>query len=80
MGPFTIEQLTYQHSRDLQERAAREAFVKSHKGANGGRSTLRSWLSAHLPGRRDAARPLALVVPLGSARRNDTVSPEREAS
>jgi hypothetical protein len=34
----------------------------------------------HRSGRRDAARPLALVVPLGSARRHDAVAPDREAS
>jgi hypothetical protein len=80
MGPFTIEQLTYQHARDLKERAAREALVKSHRGANGRTSAPRSWLGARLRGRRDALHPLALVVPLGSARSNVAGAPEREAS
>ena len=80
MGRFTIEQLTYQHSRDLKERAAREALVKSDKDANGGASALLSRLRACLRSRRDAARPLALVVPLGSARRSNAAAPEREVS
>jgi hypothetical protein len=83
MGPFMIEQLTYQHARDLKERAAREALVRCHNRASGSASSLLSWLpwpGARLRGRRDAVRPLAPVVPLGGARRKDAVAPEREAS
>ena len=80
MNPFTIEQLTYQHARDLKARAAREALVTSQKGASGSTFGLPSRLSARLHGRRDAVRPLALVVPLASARRHDALAPDREAS
>jgi hypothetical protein len=80
MHPFMIEQLTYQHTRDLRARAPREALVASHKGASGRALPLLSRLSARLRGRHDAARPLALVVPLGTARRRDPVATDREAS
>jgi hypothetical protein len=80
MHPFTIEQLTYAHARDLSARAAQEALRTSDRGASRRTSALLSSLSTHLRGRRGTVRPLALVVPLASARRRGAAAPDREAS
>jgi hypothetical protein len=80
MHPFMIEQLTYQHTRDLKARASKEALVGLHKGASGRRLPLLSCLGVRLRGRRRPARLLAPVVPLSTARRSDAVARGREAS
>jgi hypothetical protein len=80
MHPFTIEQLTYAHARDLKARAAREALATSDRGASRSTLALLSRLSTRLRRRRDAAPPLALVVPFASARRHAAAAPDREAS
>jgi hypothetical protein len=80
MHPFTVEQLTYQHARELKARGRGEQLVGRHKGANRGISPVLFGLSARLRGRRGRVRPLAPVVPLSSARRDGAEAPHREAS
>jgi hypothetical protein len=79
MHPFTIEQLTYAHARDLKARAAREALATSGTGASRSKLAPLSRLSTRLRCRRDAAPPLALVVPLASARRHAAMPPWRRS-
>jgi hypothetical protein len=67
MHPFTIEQLTAQHARDLSAQAAQRALVASYKGANGRKSPLLSRLGARLRARRRQV-PVLVLVPLHGVR------------
>jgi hypothetical protein len=67
MHPFTIEQLTAQHARDLSARAAQKALVASYKGASGRTFPLLSRLGARLRARRRPV-PVLVLVPLHSVR------------
>jgi hypothetical protein len=67
MNPFTIEQLTVQHARDLSARAKQKALVASYKGTSGRTFPLLSRIGARLRARRPRA-PVLVLVPLHSVR------------